>query len=82
MFVFNAKSDRDGSEQPTLCITTRGNERLAHFDQEEVAELKRIGPRLRELVHLYKGKAQVNRNASDEKERRRLAAQDSIGVEI
>ena len=82
MFVFNAKSDRDGQYQPTLCIASRKNERLVHFDAEEIAELKRIAPTLRETLSLYERKAMVNRTVADEEERRRLSAQDSIGVEL
>ena len=82
MFAFNAKSDRDGSYQPTLCISSRKNERLVHFDAEEIAELKRIGPTLREMLRLYERKAINNRAVADEEERRRLSAQDSIGVEL
>jgi hypothetical protein len=82
MFVFNGKCDRDGSEQPTLCISSRGNERLAFFDEEELDELIRISPRLQEYVELWERKASVNKELSDEHDRRNVAATESIGVEL
>jgi hypothetical protein len=82
MFVFNGKSDREGLEQPVLCIASRGNERLAFFDKEEVAELRRIADRLHEYMSLWDIKAQRNSQQAAEEERRMIAAQDSIGVEI
>ncbi len=82
MFVFIAKTDRDGTYQPTLCIASRRNERLVHFDEEEVAEIRRVGTKLKEILELYEKKSVVNRITSDEEERWKLAAGDSIGVEL
>jgi hypothetical protein len=82
MFVFNGKSDRDGSEQPTLCIASARNERLVFFDEEEVAELVRITPRIQEYMNLWIQKAEMNKLRVDENERRKLSASESIGVEL
>ena len=82
MFVFNGKCDRDGTEKPVLCISSIGNERLAFFDAEEVAELSRISYRLLEYMELWEKKALDNKNKSDEIERRQLASEDRIGVDI
>jgi len=82
MFVFNGKCDRDGSEKPVLCISSVGNERLAFFDTEELAELSRISHRLLEYMVLWEKKAIENKNRADEIERKQLAAEDSIGVDI
>lgn len=82
MFVFNGKSDRDGSQQPVLCIASRGNERLAFFDEEEVAELNRVIERLDEHMSLWEKKAEMNKVRAEESERRKISAQDTIGVEI
>ena len=82
MFVFNGKSDRDGSLQPVLCVASRGNERLAFFDEEEVDELLRVADRVDEYVKLWEMKASANREVSDEANRREIASRDSIGVEL
>lgn len=82
MFVFNGRCDRDGSFKPVLCFSSRGNERLAFFDAEEVDELVRVTSRLDEYMSLWNKKAEMNKIAADEDERRRIAAQDSIGVEL
>jgi hypothetical protein len=82
MFVFNGKSDRDGSQQPVLCIASRGNERLAFFDEEEVAELNRVLERLDEHMSLWEKKAEMNKVRAEESERRKISAQDTIGVEL
>ena len=81
-FVFNGRCDRDGSFQPVLCVSSRGNERLAFFDAEEVDELIRVSERLDEYMSLWEKKAEMNKIRADEVERRRIAAEDSIGVEI
>ena len=82
MFVFNGKSDRDGSEQPVLCIATVGGKRLAFFDEEEVGELVRVSSRLQDYMRLWEKKASARRDQVLETERRMIASQDSIGVEI
>ena len=82
MFVFNAKSDRDGSEQPTMCITSRQGERLAYFDEEEVDELIRIRPLLTEYLSLWEKKALSNKIQADEQTRREISAGETIGVEL
>lgn len=82
MFVFNGKSDRDGSQQPVLCIASRGNERLAFFDEEEVAELNRVTDRLDEYMSLWEKKAEMNKVRAEESERKEISAQDTIGVEL
>jgi hypothetical protein len=81
-FVFNGKCDRDGSEKPVLCIASRGNERLAFFDEEEVDELIRVSERLYEYTSLWQKKADMNRIRADEADRKRIAADDRIGVDI
>jgi hypothetical protein len=82
LFVFNAKSDRDGSVQPVLCICSRGNERLAFFDEEEVDELIRVTDRLEEYMKLWQLKAQRNRERADNFSRSEIASRDIIGVDI
>lgn len=82
LFVFNGKSDRDGSEQPVLCIASRGNERLAFFDEEEVDELIRVSDQLDEYMELWQKKAIRNKNEADELRQREIAANDRIGVDI
>lgn len=82
MFVFNGKSDRDGSEQPVLCISTVGGKRLAFFDEEEVDELLRVSARLQDYMILWEKKAGDTCVRVSESERRKIASQDSIGVEI
>ena len=81
-FVFNGKCDRDGTEKPLLCILSRGNERLAFFDEEEVNELSRVSDRLLEYMKLWDSKAEINKRRSDEQERKALAANDRIGIDI
>ena len=81
-FVFNGKSDRDGSLQPVLCVASRGNERLAFFDREEIVELERILDRVHEYTLLWERKASLNKEMSDEAIRRRMSVDDSIGVEL
>ena len=81
-FVFNGKNDRDGSNQPVLCIASCGNERLAFFDEEEVAELIRVTDRLDEYMSLWEKKAELNKIKSDEIKRREHAVEDRIGVDI
>jgi hypothetical protein len=82
MFVFNGRSDRDGSFQPVLCVASRGNERLAFFDSEEVDELIRVCDRLDNYMTVWAKKAEMNKIVADEEDRRRIAAEDSIGVEL
>ena len=82
MFVFNGKSDRDGSEQPVLCFSTKGDKRLAFFDEEEVDELIRVSSRIEEYMSLWEKKAIQLRDEQSEGERRKIAANESIGVEI
>ncbi len=82
MFVFNGKCDRDGSEQPVLCFATKGNKRLAFFDEEEVDELIRVSGRLEEYMELWEVKAQKAREEQSETERRQIAVKESIGVEM
>ncbi len=79
MFVFNGKSDRDGSLQPTLCIATvRGNHRLAFFDEEELDELIRVSDRVQEYVSLWEKKAEMNKIKSDEIQRRQIASNEPL----
>ncbi len=82
LFVFNAKSDRDGSLQPVLCVQSRGGERLAIFDEEEVDELIRVCARMDEYMGIWEKKAEMNKIKAAEMERRRLAAEENIGVEL
>jgi hypothetical protein len=82
MFVFNGKSDRDGSEQPVLCFATNGDKRLAFFDEEEVDELIRVSDRLADYMTLWEDKAKKLRDTEAETQRRKIAADESIGVEI
>ena len=82
MFVFNGKGDRDGSEQPVLCIASKGDERLAFFDGEEVDELVRVSDRLEEYIALWERKAEMNRIHTDEADRRKIAVEDRIGVDL
>ena len=81
-FVFNGKCDRDGSEKPVLCVASRGNERLAFFDAEEVDELIRVTDRLDEYLGVWEKKAEMNRIQLDEADRKLVAAEDRIGVDI
>jgi hypothetical protein len=82
MFVFNGKSDRDGSEQPVLSFTTKGDKRLAFFDEEEVDELIRVSDGLADYMTLWEDKAEKLRDTEAETQRRKIAADESIGVEI
>jgi hypothetical protein len=82
MFIFNGKSDRNGSHQPIMCIASRGNERLAFFDAEEVTELKRVIDRLDEYLTIWEKASEINRIKRDEIERRTHALDDRIGVEL
>ena len=80
--MFNGKSDRDGSDQPVLCISSRGNKRLAFFDEEEVEELIRVSDRISDYMKLWKQKADKLRDEQAEQERRAISSDDRIGVEI
>jgi len=82
MFVFNGKCDRDGSERPVLCIASRGNERLAFFDEEELDELIRISDRLEGYMKLWEVKADKNKEIADRRRQSEIAAEDRIGVDI
>lgn len=82
MFVFNGKNDRDGNHSPVLCIATRGDERLAFFDEEEVAELERIIERVEDYMSLWERKASRNRELVEVENFTKQSANDSIGVEL
>ena len=55
---------------------------MAFFDEEEVDELIRVSERLSEYTSLWQKKADMNRIRADEADRKRIAADDRIGVDI
>ncbi len=81
-FVFNGRNDRDGSATPVLCICTRGNDRLAFFDKEELDELTRVVDRLHEYMILWEKKALKNREYAENQEFNRHSSAASIGVDL
>ena len=66
-----AKCDEDGRPEPALAIVSAGGQRLAFFNEEEVAELVRVLPQLQAHVDLWERKAAQNRTA-------RLAAEEQL----
>ncbi|KAF4757025.1 hypothetical protein FOZ63_008902 [Perkinsus olseni] len=66
-FVFAGKSDEDGSLEPTLAIVSRGGRRLVFFNEEELAELERLGPRYLSYLKLWQQKARRNQAVTEAK---------------
>ncbi|CAE7773659.1 unnamed protein product [Symbiodinium pilosum] len=55
--VLTAKSDVDGTLEAQLAFLTRGGHRLFYLNEEELAELEKLAPRISEYFELWEEKA-------------------------
>ncbi|CAE7518763.1 unnamed protein product [Symbiodinium natans] len=66
--VLTAKSDVDGALEAQLAFLTRGGHRLFYLNEEELAELEKLAPRISEYFELWEEKA---KDAADGEESKR-----------
>ncbi|VWU48310.1 conserved protein, unknown function [Hepatocystis sp. ex Piliocolobus tephrosceles] len=56
-FIFIAKRDEDGKEEPVLCFVDNQNHKLTWMNEEEVLNFEKLMPRLDTYFSLYLEKA-------------------------
>ncbi|CAE7031655.1 unnamed protein product [Symbiodinium sp. CCMP2592] len=65
--VLTAKSDVDGALEAQLAFLTRGGHRLFYLNEEELAELEKLAPRISEYFELWEEKAKEAAESEDSK---------------